>query len=327
MKRREFIAGLGGAVAWPLAVRAQQPALPVIGYLGSASPEGEREFVAAFRRGLAEIGYVEGRNVAIEYRWADGQNDRLPALAADLVRLQVGAIAAPGATQSALVAKAATRTIPIIFELGADPVEIGLVASLNRPGGNITGVSELNVEMVAKRLALLHELVPATKSIAFLRNPNNPAVIEAQTRQLQVAARILGLQLLVLNASSESEIDTAFETLVQQRAGAVILTGDSFFTSHREQLVGLAARHAVPAIYQWREFTAAGGLMSYGASRIDAFRQVGIYTGRILKGEKPADLPVMQPTKFEMAINLKTAKALGLTSPETLLATADEVIQ
>jgi putative ABC transport system substrate-binding protein len=327
MTRREFIAGLGSAAAWPLVVRAQQAAVPVIGYLGSASPDGEREFVAAFRRGLAEIGYVEGRNVTIEYRWADGQNDRLPALAADLVRLRVGAIAAPGATQSALVAKAATRTIPIIFELGADPVEIGLVASLNRPGGNITGVSELNVEMVAKRLAVLHELVPAAKSIAFLRNPNNPAVSEAQTKQLQVAATTLGLQLLVLNASSQTEIDTAFETLVQQQAGAIILTGDSFFTSHREQLVGQAARHAVPAIYQWREFTAAGGLMSYGASRIDAFRQVGVYTGRILKGEKPADLPVVQPAKFEFVINLKTARALGLTIPETLLATADEVIQ
>ena len=296
MRRRDFIAGLGSAAAWPIAARAQQSAVPVVGYLGSSSLEKEREFVAAFHRGLAGTGYVEGRNMAIEYRWADGHNDRLPGLAADLVRRQVAVIAAPGATQSAIVAKAATQTIPIVFELGTDPVEIGLVASLNRPGANLTGVSELNVDIVAKRLELLHDLVPAATSIAFLSNPTNPVVAGAQTKALQAAARALGLHLLVLNASDPSEFEGAFAKLVQQRAGAVLLTGDALFTGNRESLVALAARHGVPAAYQWREFTAEGGLMSYGASRIDAFRLVGVYVGRILKGEKPADLPVQQAT-------------------------------
>jgi putative ABC transport system substrate-binding protein len=328
MKRREFITLIGGAAAaWPLTARAQQPAMPVIGYLGSASLETERASVAAFHRGLAETGYVEGRNVAIEYRWAEGRNDRLPALAAQLVRLQVAVIAAPGATQSAVVAKATTQTIPIVFELGVDPVEIGLVASLNRPGGNLTGVAELNVEIAAKRLQVLHELVPAATSIAFLGNPTNPVVAETQAKALQVAARTLGLHLVILNASDQSEFEGAFTTLVQQRAGALLLTGDALFTSHREQLMALAARYAVPAIYQWREFPAAGGLMSYGTNRIDGFRQVGVYTGRILKGEKPADLPVQQATKIELVINMKTANALGLTVPLTLLGRADEVIE
>jgi putative tryptophan/tyrosine transport system substrate-binding protein len=327
MKRREFITLLGGAGAIPIAARAQRAAVPVIGYLGSASLATERDAVAAFHRGLAETGYVEGRNVTIEYRWAEGQNDRLPALATDLVRLPVAVIAAPGATQSAIVAKAATKTIPIVFELGADPVEIGLVASLNRPGGNITGVSELNVEIAAKRLEPLHELVPAATSIAFLGNPTNPVVAGAQATALQGAARTLGLQLLMVNASDPSEFEGAFATLVREGAGALLLSGDALFTGHREQVIALAARHAVPAIYQWREFTAAGGLMSYGASRTEAFRQVGVYTGRILKGDKPADLPVQQATKIELAINMKTAKALGLTIPLPLLGRADEVIE
>ena len=328
MRRREFITLLGGAAAaWPVAARAQQPGMPVVGYLGSSSLEMEREFVAAFHRGLSETGYVEGRNVTFEYRWADDHNDRLRALAEDLVRRRVAVIAAPGATQSALVAKAATQSIPIVFELGIDPAETGLVASLNHPGGNLTGVSELNVDMVAKRLELLHELIPAATSIAFLGNPSNPVVASAQTKALQAAADAMGLHLLVLNASDPSEFEGAFATLVRQRAGALLLTGDALFTGHRDQLIALAARHAVPALYQWRQFTAAGGLMSYGASRVDAFRQVGIYVGRILKGEKPADLPVQQATKIELSINLKTAKTLGVAVPLTLLTRADEVIE
>jgi putative ABC transport system substrate-binding protein len=327
IRRRDFITLLGGAAAaWPLAARGQQAAMPVVGYLGSSSLEMEREFVAAFHRGLSETGYVEGRNVTFEYRWADDHNDRLRALAEELVRRRVAVIAAPGATQSALVAKAATQSIPIVFELGIDPAETGLVASLNHPG-NLTGVSELNVDMVAKRLELLHELIPAATSIAFLGNPSNPVVAGAQTKALQAAADAMGLHLLVLNASDPSEFEGAFATLVRQRAGALLLTGDALFTGHRDQLIALAARHAVPALYQWRQFTAAGGLMSYGASRVDAFRQVGIYVGRILKGEKPADLPVQRATKIELSINLKTAKTLGVAVPLTLLARADEVIE
>jgi putative tryptophan/tyrosine transport system substrate-binding protein len=327
MRRREFIAGLGGAAAWSLAARAQQSAMPVIGFLHNASPETSRERIASFHRGLAETGYVEGQTVAIEYRWAQGQSDRLAALAADLVRRKVAVIATPGYTQSALVAKAATQTIPIVFLLGADPVEIGLVASLNRPGGNLTGVSMLNSEFVGKLLGMMHELVPAAKSIALLVNPTNPSYAAVETREALLAARVLGVRSRILNASRPSEIEAAFANLVQQQTDALFVGADNFFSSQQDQLVALAARYAIPTIYQFREFTAAGGLMSYGPSNTEAYRIVGVYTGRILKGEKPADLPVQQVTKIELVINLKTAKALGLTIPETLLATADEVIQ
>ncbi len=328
INRRTTIALLGGtAAAWPLPVRAQQRAMPVIGFLHSESLEANRERIAAFRRGLAEVGYVEGRNVAIEYRSADGQNDRLPALAADLVRRQVAAIAAPGSLQAILAAKAATTTIPIIFGIGLDPVELGLVASLNRPGGNLTGVARLLAEMDAKRLQMLHELVPAAVTVALLVNPTNPVVTATETKEVEAAARILGISLLVVNATIPSEIGGAFAAIGQQGARALVVGNDALFTSHNEQVVALAARHAVPAIYVYRDFPLAGGLMSYGPSLSDSFRQVGVYTGRILKGEKPADLPVEQATKFELIINLKTAKALGLTFPTGLLVRADEVIE
>jgi putative tryptophan/tyrosine transport system substrate-binding protein len=276
---------------------------------------------------LAETGYIEGQNVAIEYRWAEGHFDRLPALVADLVRRRVAVIAIAGTTASALAAKAATQTIPIVFTIGSDPVEIGLVASLNRPGGNLTGVTALQAAVVAKRFEMLHELAPAATPIAFLVNPTNAAVAQAETREAQVAARVLGVDLLVLNASTPSEIDTAFATMVGERAGALVTSSETFFMTQRVQFAVLAARHAVPTIYAWRENVEAGGLMSYGSNPLDSIRQAGVYTGRTLKGEKPADLPVQQSTKIELVINLKTAKALGLTIPETLLATADEVIQ
>jgi putative ABC transport system substrate-binding protein len=327
MRRREFIAGLGGVAAWPLAAWAQRPAMPVVGYLGAATFESSRDRVAAFHRGLAETGYIEGSNVAIEYRWADDHYDRLPALAAELVRRRPAVIVMGGSTPGALALKAATQTIPIVFQIGSDAVEIGLVASLSRPGGNMTGVSAITSEVVAKRLEMLHELVPTAASIALLVNPTNSTLTEVETKEAQVAARILGLQLLVLNATTPSEIEVAFATLVRQRADALLVSAELFFLALSDHLVTLAARHAVPAIYGFRETTTAGGLVSYGAILSDTFRQVGVYTGRILKGEKPADLPVMQPTKFELVINLKTAKALGLTIPETLLATADQVIE
>ncbi len=325
MRRRQFIALLGTAVAWPLAARAQQPAVPVIGFLNPGSLETTRN-VAALHRGLSETGYFEGRNLAIEYRWAEDRLDRLPALAADLVRRQVAVIVA-WPTPAALAAKAATKSIPIVFATGADPVEIGLVASLNRPGGNLTGMSNLDAAVVAKRLALLHELMPTATSIAYLVNPSNAVFAEAETRELEDAARTLGVRLLILKASDPSEFEAAFATLVLERAGGLVVGSDSLFSRHSDQLVALAARHRVPAMYAYRETTAAGGLMSYGTDFPDAYRKVGLYTGRILKGDKPADLPVQQPTKFELVINLKTAKALGLSIPETLLATADEVIQ
>jgi putative ABC transport system substrate-binding protein len=328
MRRREFITLLGGAAAaWPLAARAQQPAMPVIGFLGSESPGVSASRLRAFRQGLSETGYVEGRNVAIEYRWAESQNDRLPALAADLVRRQVRVIAASGGLLSVQAAKAASATIPIVFQLGGDPVEFGLVASLNRPGGNLTGVTSLNVELGPKLLEVLHELVPTATSLALLLNPTRPNV-EGQVNIVQAAARTLGLPPLhVLHASTERDFDTVFATLRQLRAGGLVITPSLLFSTRTEQLAALALRDAVPAISPDREFAAAGGLMSYGGSGQDQTRLVGNYTGRILKGDKPADLPVQQATRVELVINMKTAKALGLTFPLTLLGRADEVIE
>ena len=327
MRRRKFITLAGGAVtAWPLAARAQQPAIPVIGFLHSGSPGPFTSYVAAFRRGLGEAGYIEGRNAHIAFRWADGRNDRVPGLAADLVDRRVTVIVAAGGGPSVLAAKAATATIPIVFTFGGDPVKAGLVDSFNRPGGNITGVSWFSIDLGPKRLGLLLELLPNTTIIALLVNPNNVEV-GSQPGDVLQAARKLNRQLYVLNASTEKEIDTAFATLVQQRAEALVVGGDPFFNSRREQFVALAARHALPAIYPTREFAAAGGLMSYGNSVTEAYRQAGIYTGRILKGAKPADLPVMLPTKFELVVNLKTANALGLTVPNSMQLLADEVIE
>ena len=326
MRRREFIALLGGAAAaWPLAVRAQP--LPVIGVLSSRSAGEDAQLLAAFRQGLAEAGYVESQNVSIEYRWAEGQNDRLPALAADLVRRQVTVIATPGSTPGALAAKAATSTIPIVFGTGADPVALGLVPRLSRPGANVTGATTMSVEIGPKRLELLHELVPAATAMALLVNPTNPALADTQSREFQEAARTLGLQLHILSASDEREFDFAFASMVRLGAGALVISADQLFNTRSEQLAGLTIRHAVPAIFQYREFVAAGGLMSYGGSLADEFRVTGFYAGRILKGEKPGDLPVQQATKVELFINLKSAKALGITVPITLLGRADEVIE
>jgi ABC-type uncharacterized transport system substrate-binding protein len=324
MKRRTFIAGLGSTAAWPVVAGAQQPAVPVIGFLNSASPGGYASNVAAFRQGLKEAGYVQGQNVAVEDRWADGQYDRLPAMAAELVRRQVAVIVCN--IPAVLAAKAATATIPIVFTTASDPVQLGLVASLSRPGGNLTGATQFGVELMPKQLELAHELVPTATVIAVLVNPTNPNA-ETVSTGLQAAARILGVQLHVLHASAEREFDTVFATLGQPRAGALVISPDPLFTARNEQLAALALRHAVPAISAIREFVAAGGLMSYGGSNPDMYRIAGVYAGRILRGDKPADLPVQQTTKVELIINLKTAKALGLTIPETLLATADEVIQ
>jgi putative ABC transport system substrate-binding protein len=328
MRRREFISLLGGAAAtWPLATRAQQPAMPVIGFLGIASPDLWASRLRAFHQGLSEIGYSEGRNVAVQYSWAENQNDRLPALAADLVRRQVNVIVAPGSTPAALAASAATSTIPIVFLIAADPVALRLVANLARPGGNITGVNTLNMEVGAKRLELLHELVPTAINMALLVNPTSQALSESTIRDLQSAARALGLKVHTVNASTESDFDTVFASLVQLRAGGLVIGPDALFSSRSELLAALALRHAIPATYEIREFAAAGGLMSYGGGYADGFRLAGAYTGRILKGEKPADLPVQQSTKVELVINLKTANALGLTVPLTLLGRADEVIE
>jgi putative tryptophan/tyrosine transport system substrate-binding protein len=326
MRRRDFIAGLGGAVAWPALARTQQAAMPVVGFLSVSREPGEPHQMAAFQQGLNERGYVEGRNLKILYRWAEDRDERLAQLAADLVRRQVTVIATPGSTPATFAAKAATRTIPIVFLIGGDPVELGLVRSVNRPGGNLTCVNILTVEAASKPLELLHELVPASDLIAVLVNPANRTT-ESEARGLQVAARILGVSLLILNASNQSDIEAAFATLVRERAGALVISSDALFLAQRDQIVALSARHAVPAIQQFREFTAAGGLMSYGPSTTDGWRLVGVYTGHILNGEKPADLPVQQATKIEFAINLKTAKALGLNLPPTLLALADEVIE
>jgi putative ABC transport system substrate-binding protein len=327
VKRRDFITLLGcAAAAWPLAARAQQPAMPVVGFLHYGSPEPNVKRVAAFRKGLSETGFIEAQNVAIEFRWAAGQDDRLQELASDLVRRRVAAIATPGSTPAALAAKSATTTIPIVFAIAGDPVALGLVASLNRPGSNLTGFGFQNVELMAKRLGLLHELMPGAARVVALVNPNSP--LTEIVRDLGAAAPPLGVQIEILYASTDREIDAAFAKLVPKPGGAVVLVSpDAFFFDRRRQLVSLATRHAIPVIYSAREFTDDGGLMSYGPDLVNAFQETGIYVGRILKGEKPADLPVAQPTKFELIINLKTAKALGLDVPPMLLARADEVIE
>jgi putative tryptophan/tyrosine transport system substrate-binding protein len=326
LKRREFITLLGGTAAtWPLAARAQQ-AVPVVGVLSAEWPNLFSDRLRAFHDGLRETGYVEGRNLAIEYRWAEGRNDRLPALATELVRRQVTVLVATS-TPAVLAARIATTTIPIVFFVAADPVQLGLVTSLSRPEGNLTGVVTLNVEVAAKRLQLLHELVPTATIVALLVNPSNTALAETITKELEAAARTLGVQLHVLHASSERELDTAFAALVQLRAGALVIGADALFNSRSEQLAELTIRHRVPAIYQFREFVSTGGLMAYGSTVLDTYRPLGVYTGRILKGEKPAELPVQQATKVELVINMKTAKALGLTVPLPLIGRVDEVIE
>jgi ABC-type uncharacterized transport system substrate-binding protein len=329
MKRREFITLLGGvAAAWPMAAKAQQAAMPVIGYLGSSSFERSAgRSLLNFKRGLAETGYVEDRNVTIEYRWADDQYERLPTLAIELVQRRVAVLVAAG-SPTALPAKSATTVIPTVFMVGSDPVELGLVASLNRPGGNLTGVAYLNAEVAPKRLELLHELIPTAKSIALLVNPANPTVAaEKQAKELEAAVRMLGLHLPLVKASNAIEIEDAFSALIRDRVEGLQMGVDPLFGNHIDQLVALATRHKMPTIYPWREFTAAGGLMNYGASIPDAFRQVGVYTGQILKGAKPSDLPIQRPTKLQFVLNLKAAKAIGVEIPAKLLALADEVIE
>jgi len=328
MRRREFIAGLAGAtVAWPLAARAQQPAVPVIGLLNGQSAAEWADNMAGFRRGLSDTGFVEGRNVAIEYRWANGRYDRMPAMAADLVGRKVAVILVGGGNVGVHAIMAATQTIPIVFTTASDPVAAGLVASLNRPGGNLTGVTNLSVELESKRLELLHEVIPTAIKIALLVNPNNQVLSQGVIRGAQAAAHRLGLEIIVLNGGSESEIERAFAIAVQQQVAALVESSDAYFDSRREQIATLGLHHAIPTFFGDRAAVALGVLMNYGPSQTDMYRQAGVYVGRILKGEKPADLPVVQPTKFDLVINLKTAKALGLTIPESFLLRADEVIE
>jgi putative ABC transport system substrate-binding protein len=326
MIRREFITLLGGAAAWPVTARAQQAGMPVVGFLNAASPAEWVRFLTAFRRGLKETGFIEGQNVTVEFRWAEGRYDRLPELAADLVQRRVTILVATGGTTSALAAKAATTTIPIVFSTGGDPVELGLVASLSRPGGNSTGVSLLTNALMGKRLEILREVVPKALVIGVLLNPNS-ATAQSQLDDAQKAARTINQQLHILHASSERDFETVFASIVQARIGALIVSADPFFSSRRDQLVALADRERIPAIYEWREYAEAGGLMSYGSDLADGYRQVGTYVGRILKGDKPSDLPVVQSTKIEFVLNLKTARSLGLTIALPLLGRADEVIE
>ena len=326
MQRRNLIQGIAASAAWPLVAHAQQATVPAIGFLGPGSAQSDAYRVTAFLQGLSEAGLVEGRNFTIEYRWADSQYDRLPALATELVHRQVAVIATSG-SPAALAAKAATTTIPIVFETAANPVKIGLAASLNRPGGNVTGVTQASEEVAPKRLELLHELIPNARVLGLLVNPTAPVLAEPQTREVRSAAQALGLHLHVLNASTEQDFDKILARLAELRAGGLVIGGDAFFTSHAKQLAALTVQHAVPAIYQWREFAAAGGLMSYGSNITDTHRLVGIYVGRILKGDKPADLPVQQATKVELFINFKTAKALGITVPLPLSGRADEIFE
>jgi putative tryptophan/tyrosine transport system substrate-binding protein len=327
MRRREFITLIGGTAAvWPLAAHAQQQTMPVVGYLNLGSPESDASRLTGLRRGLNQSGYVEGRNLVIEYRWAGNQANRLPDFAADLVQLRVAVIVSPGSL-SALAAKGATTSIPIVFVVGNDPVRLGLVASLNRPGGNLTGINAFASELGAKGLALLHELMPSTATIGFLENPNNPIFAAYYEKDVLTAATVIGIKIQILSAGTDREIDAAFVSLIQARTGALLVGGDVFFNNRIDQIVALAARHAIPTMYHFREFVVAGGLISYGSSLMDAYQQVGLYTGRILKGEKPADLPVIQATKLELIINLKTATALGLPIPDKLLSLADDVIE
>ena len=326
MRRREFITLVGGATVWPLAVRAQQPAMPVVGFLNVESPEGYQPMAAAFRRGLQESGYVEGQNVAIEYRWADGHSERLPALAADLVQKQVTVIAATS-TPAAIAAKAATTTVPIVFQTASDPVRLGLVASLSRPGGNVTGVTQTNVEVAPKRLEVMHELLPNASVLGLLINPADPSLAEPQLKDFQAAAHTLGVELHILNVRTDGELERAFADLSQLHVGGLVISTDPFFSSRPQQLASLTARYAMPAISKGREFAAVGGLLSYGADNLDTYRLAGVYTGRVLKGERPADLPVQEATKVELYINLKTAKALGVTVPLPMSGRADEVFE
>ena len=326
MRRRDFIILLSGAVTWPFTARAQQPAMPVVGYLSATSRDGGEERAAAFRRGLQESGYVEGQNVAIEYRWADEQVDRLPGMAADLIKRHVTVIAT-GTTPAVLAAQAATTAIPIVFEVGSDPVRLGLVTNLNRPGGNVTGVTSLIVEVAPKRLELLHELLPPVKVMALLVNPDDRALAQAEARETLSAARNRGIELHVLNVRREGDFDAVFADIKRLRVGGLVIGPGSVFVGSVDKLAALTVRHAVPAIWQFRSFPAAGGLMSYGSDILDSYRLAGVYTGRVLKGENPAELPVVQATKFELVINLKTAKALGITVPNTLIGRADELIK